>query len=126
MPPLPFLAKELETLKAHIKKVYYSEKYMDDLYLYRTVTVVWTSFPPIRFRNKVCRGEEWRTGLGIVMSLGWVHVGWSPCELLRNTDAMIFRKEIDMDEKSAVYKRAYERGIVLPQDAVADKVQDAL
>ena len=120
MPQILLLPKELANLKSHIKNVYYSQKYMDDLYLYRTVTIVWSSVPTIRFRNKVCQGEEWREGLGITMSPGWVHLGWSPCELSQATDAMIFRKDIDKDPKRSVYKRAQENGVILPKDAIND------
>lgn len=120
MPPTRLLPKEMAIIKPHIKDVYYSDKYMDDLYVYRTVTLCWSSQPPIRFRHKVCQGEEWRA-LGVVMSPGWLHLGWSPCELSSLTDAMIFRKDIDVDPQGALYKAAQAKGIVLPADATHDE-----
>jgi len=55
--------------------------------------------------------------MGLTMSPGWVHLGWSPCELSNKTDVMIFRKPIDMDPEGALCKEARAKGIVLPEDA---------
>ena len=74
---------------------------MDDKYQYRTVALDWkTSAAKVTKRNILqgrCPGDSWRW-LGIQMSYGWRHIGWSPCELdSKNNYLMIFRRPLGMD-----------------------------
>lgn len=56
-------------------KIKYSERYEDDQWIYRHVHLSKESYQKMKLcysRGQLLTEEEWR-GLGIEMSLGWIH-----------------------------------------------------
>lgn len=92
-----FSPRELLSMKQDLSKVYYSATYADEDYRYRLVTLNWAK-PPENHPRKLAKGDEGVFYLGLTMSSGWVHLGWSPSEIPETSDVMVFRKVLKEGE----------------------------
>lgn len=87
-------SSHLELIEKYKEDIDYSERYYDEVYEYRWVTVpraMMPVFPP----NRVMQEREWR-GRGIVMSRGWVHYDIHSPE----ANVLLFRRPRHTDPKT--------------------------
>merc|ERR1719408_868084 len=90
----PVAAPGPEMVQAWKDETDYSEKYCDDVYEYRRVTVPRTMLPAVP--NGRCMAEdEWRSR-GITMSRGWEHYDHHSPE----ANVLLFRRVIGTDPKT--------------------------
>eukprot|EP00397_Hematodinium_sp_SG-2012_P023417 GEMP01024326.1.p1 GENE.GEMP01024326.1~~GEMP01024326.1.p1 ORF type:complete len:126 (-),score=23.92 GEMP01024326.1:1910-2287(-) len=85
---------DAELLDCWAQETFYSDKYEDDVFEYRRVTVprsMLQHMPP----GRTMTDKEWRE-LGIVMSRGWEHYDLHPPEL----NVLLFRRPLGTDGRS--------------------------
>ena len=81
------------------EKIEYSDKYTDDSYEYRHVTLTKEVYEKLP-RGRLLEEKEWR-GLGICQSRGWVHFTIHKPE----PHILMFRKPLAIDMKQTLKKK---------------------
>jgi len=104
----------LDLIEQFKEDIDYSEKYYDEVYEYRWVTVP-RGMLPVFPLNRVMAEKEWRER-GIVMSRGWVHYDIHSPE----ANVLLFRRPRNTDPKTGAVPEEIAKAVVERERMIAD------